>query len=93
MAALLEVSSTIRTRFSTDIFDAKTDVVHHNKEASGEDGNNGGSSAVTSTPPRAIKSRIATTTPKMSILFNQSDDIKVGYFGNVGFVDSKRAHS
>ena len=42
MAALLEVSSTIRTRFSTDIFDAKTDVVHHNKEASGEDGYNGG---------------------------------------------------
>ena len=28
----------------------------------------------------------------MSILFNQSENIKVGYFGNFDFVDSQRAH-
>ena len=28
----------------------------------------------------------------MSILFNRSEDIKVGYFGNFEFVDSQIAH-
>ena len=28
----------------------------------------------------------------MSILFNQSEYIKVGYFGKFGFLDSQRAH-
>ena len=69
MAALLEGSSTIITSISADIFDAKTDVAHQNKESSDENGDNDGSSAVTSTPPRARKSRVDTTTLKMSILF------------------------
>ena len=46
-------------------------------------GKNDGSSAVTSTPPCVIKSKVAITTPIMSILFNQSADIKVGYFGKI----------
>ena len=66
--------------------------MHQHKEASDENGENDGSSAVTSTPHRANKSIVATTTPKMSILFNQLEDIKVGYFGHFEFVDSQRAH-
>ena len=81
MASLLGGSSTIRTSASADLFDDKTDVAHQHKDASDNDGKNCGSSAVTSTPPRMGKSKLATTTPKTSILFNQSEDIKVGHFG------------
>ena len=91
MSALLEVSSTIRTSGSADIFDAKTNVAHNHKESSDDNGNNYGSSADTSNPPCASKSQVATTTPKISIIFNQSADIKVGSFGNFKFVDSQRA--
>ena len=35
---------------------------------------------------------MATTTPKIGILFNQSEDIKVGHFGKIEFVDSQRDH-
>ena len=37
MAALLEVSPSIITSASTDIFDAKTDVAHQHKENSDYD--------------------------------------------------------
>ena len=57
-------------------------MAHHHNEASDDDVENYGTSAVTATPPRMIKSKLATTKPKMSILSNQSADIKVGYFGN-----------
>ena len=80
MAALLKGSSTIRTSVSADIVYDKIDVVYQHKEASDDDGDNDGSSAVASTPPYASKYIVATTTPKFSILFNQSEDIKVGYF-------------
>ena len=83
MSALLGGSSTIRTSDSADIFYDKTDVEHQKKEASDDNGDNDGSSAVMSTPPCVSKSKVATTTPKMSILFNQSEDIKVGHFGNI----------
>ena len=92
MADLLKGSSTIRTSVSYDLFNAKTDVVNHQKEASDDDGNNDGSKVVTPTPPFANKSRVATTPPKMSILFNQLADINVGYFGNFGFLNIQRAH-
>ena len=55
-------------------------------------GKNDGSGVVTLAPPRASKYRVAITTPKMSILFNQPEDIKVGYFGKFEFVDIQRAH-
>ena len=92
MTALLEGSWTIRTNVSADIFYDKTYVAHRNKEFSDDDGENDGSSTVTSTPPHARKSRVATTTPKMSILLNQSEDIEAGYFRNFGFVDIQRSH-
>ena len=92
MDAFLEGSLNIRTSVSADIFDAKTDVAHQHKEASANDVKNDGSSAVTSTPPCARKYRVYTTTPKMSILFNQSAYIKVGYFGKFEFVDIQRDH-
>ena len=44
------------------------------------------------TPPRAGRSKVATTTPKISIFFNLSSDNKVGYLGKLEFVDSHRAH-
>ena len=92
MAALLGGSSTIRTSASAGLFDDKTDVAHQRKEASDDDGKNYGSSAVTPTPPCVGKSKVATTTPEMSILFNQSKDIKVGNFLIIEFVDSQRDH-
>ena len=92
MDAFLEGSLNIRTSVSADIFDAKTDVAHQHKEASGDDGNNDGSSEVTLTPICISKSRVATTTPKISILFNQLEDIKVGYFGSFEFLDIQRSH-
>ena len=55
-------------------------------------GKNDGIGAVTLTPPHASKYRVAITTPKMSILFNQSEDTKVGYFGKFELVDSQRSH-
>ena len=85
MAALLGGSSAIRTSVNADVFDAKTDVSHPQKQASDDDGENNGSSAVRSTPPCTGISKAATTTPKMSILFNQSEDIKFGYFGKFEF--------
>ena len=92
MAALLGGSSTIRTSATADIFDDKTNVAHQHKEDSDNDGRNYGSSVVTPTPPRVGKSTGATTTPKMSILFNQSEDIKVGHFVKIEFVYRQRAH-
>ena len=47
---------------------------------------------VTSIPPFAGKSKVATTTTKMCILFHKSTDITVGYFGKNEFVDCQRAH-
>ena len=67
-------------------------MAHQHKEASNNDGDIYGSSAVTSTPPCLSKSKVATTTRKMSILLNQSEDIKVGHFGIIEFVDRQRAH-
>ena len=55
---------------SANIFNDKTDVAHQHKEASDEDGKNYGSSAVMPIPPHVGKSKVATTTPKISILFN-----------------------
>ena len=81
MAALLGGSSVIRTSVSDDLFDAKTNVAHHHEKASDNDGQNNGISAVTSTPPHAYRSKVAITTHKMIILFNQFLYIKVGYFG------------
>ena len=92
MAALIRGSSTITTSVSADVFDAKTDVAHHHKEASDDNDNKSGSGKVTSTSPCEGKSKVATTTPKMSILFNDLADIKVGYVGKIEFVDSQRAH-
>ena len=92
MADLLGVSSTIRTSFSADIFYSMTDMVHWHRDYSDNHGNNDVSCAVTPTPPRAVKSKVANTTQKLSVLFNQSLDIKVGYFGNFEFVDSQRDH-
>ena len=83
MAALLWGSSTIITSVGADIFDDKTDVAHQHKEASDNDGKNDWGSAVTPTPPCTGKNKVANTIPKRSILFNQSADIKVGYFGNL----------
>ena len=91
MAALLEGLSTIRTSVSADIFDANTNVDHKHKETSDNNGNIYVSSTVTLTPPHAINSKVDTTTPKMSILFNQLTDIKDGYFGKFESVDSQRA--
>ena len=82
MDALIEGSSTIRTSVSADLFGANTDVAHHHKDSCDVNGENYGSSLVTLTPPCMFKSKVATTKPKMSILSNQSADIKVGYFGN-----------
>ena len=82
MSALLEGSSTIRTSFSADLFGANKDVAHQHEAASYDNGKSYGSSAVTSTPPCVGISKVATTTPKTSILFNLSADIKVGYFVN-----------
>ena len=45
-----------------------------------------------SAPHLMVKSKVAITTPKMSMFLNQSVDIKVGYFGHFEFVDSQRAH-
>ena len=92
MADLLGGSLTIRNITRADLFDSKTNAAHHHEEVSGEDGENNGSRMVTSTQPHAGKSKVATTTQKMSILFNQSEYIKVGYFGKFEFVDSQRAH-
>ena len=90
---LLGGSQTIRTSVSADIFKDETNAGHHPKEGSDNDSNNNGISATTSTPPRVGKSKVATTTPKMVILFNQSEDIKVVYFGCFEFLYSQRAHS
>ena len=92
MGALLEGSLTIRTSVSDDLLNAKTDVARHYKESSENDGENDGSSVVPSTPTHASNSRVATTTPKISILFNQSGDIKVGYFGKFELLESQRDH-
>ena len=92
MSDLLGGSSTIRTSASANLLIDKTNVAHQHKEASDDDGKNYGSSAVTQIPPHVGKSKVATTTPKISILFNQWEDIKVGHFGKVEFVDSQRAH-
>ena len=92
MPALLKVSLDIRTSVSVDIFYSNTNVAHQHQESSDNDGENDGSSAVTSTPPRARKSKVDTTTPKISMFLNQSADLKVGYFGNFNFVDIQRAH-
>ena len=81
MADLLKSSSLIRTIISADIFNAKTDVAHQHKEDNNNNVKNNGSSTVIFTPPRAINSRVSTTIPKMSILFNELTDIKVGYLG------------
>ena len=67
-------------------------MAHHQKEASDYDGENDGSSAVTLTSLCASKYKVATTTLKISILFNQSADIKVGFFGKFEFVESQRVH-
>ena len=80
MASLIGDSLNIRTIVRAYPFDAKTDVAHHHKEASDKNGYNDESSAVTLTPIWASKYKVATTTPKMNIMFNQSEDIKVGYF-------------
>ena len=66
--------------------------MHQHEEASEDNGESDGSILVTSTPPCAVISKVATTTPKMGMLFNQSENIKVGYFGEFEFVDSQRAH-
>ena len=92
MVALLGGSSTIRTSVSADIFNAKNDAAHRHEEASEKNGGNDGLSAVTSNPIRVGIYKVATTTPKMIILFNQLADIKVGYFGQFEFVDSQRDH-
>ena len=92
MAALLGGSLTIRTSISADIFNANINMSHHHKKASDNNSKNDGSSAVKPTPPCAVKSKVATTTPKMSIFFNQSGDIKIGYFGIFKFVDSQMDH-
>ena len=91
MAALLGGSSTIITSASANLFNDKTDVAHQHKEASDDDGKNCESSAVTPIPLHVGKSKVDTTTPKISILFNQSEDIKVGHFGKIEFVDIQRA--
>ena len=93
MADLLGGSSTIRTSVSDDIFNAKTYVAHHHKQASNNYGTKDGSSTGTSTPPCAVKYKVATNTPETSILFNQLEDIKVGCFGRFEFVDSQSAQS
>ena len=67
-------------------------MVNQHKEASENNVENNGSSVFTLTPPRAGKYKVATTTPKMSILFKQSTDIKFDYFGNFGFLYSQMAH-
>ena len=93
MADLLGGSSTIRTSISADTLDAKTDVTHQQDQENDDDSKNNGSIRVTLTTPRVGRSKVATTTPKMRILFNQSEDIKVGYFRKFEFVDIQRAHS
>ena len=92
IAALLKILLAVRISVSADIFDAKTNVAHQYKEASDKDGNNDVSSVVTPTPPCAIKSRLATTTPKMSTFLNQSADTKVRSFGKFEFLDGQRSH-
>ena len=92
MDDLLGGSSTIRTIDSVDIFDAMNDAANKHKYASDNNGKNYGSIAVTSTPPCAVISKVATNTPKMIIIFNQSADIKVGYFGNFELVYIQRDH-
>ena len=51
MDALLGGSQAARTIISSDIFDAKTNVVHQHKEASDKSDENNGSNTVKSTPP------------------------------------------
>ena len=89
---LLKGLLNIITSVSANIFDAKTNVVHHHKESSDDNDENGGSSVVILNPYLASKSRVAITSPKMSILFNLSENIKVGYFGHFVYVDNQRAH-
>ena len=67
----------IRTSVSTNLFYTKTTVAHQHKEAIDEEDKNYGNSAVILIPPSASKSKVANTTPKMSTLFNQSEDMKV----------------
>ena len=92
MAALLGSSSIIRTSVIDDFLDIKTNAAHQHEEASDFSGNNDGSSAAVLTQPRVGKAKVANTTPKMSILFNQLEDINIGYFGYFEFVDSQRSH-
>ena len=47
---------------------------------------------VKSTPPHAVIAEVSTTTPKMSVFFNQSAEIKAGYFGKSKFVNRQRDH-
>ena len=91
MAALFGGSSTIWNSVSAVLFDYNTNMAHQRKEASDINGKNNWISVVTQTPPCAVKSNVATTTPEMSTLFNQSADIKVGYFGIFEFVDIQRS--
>ena len=93
MAALLGGSSTIRTNASADIFDDKTNVAHNHKEASDKDGDNDGSMQVMPNPPCVSKYKVAKNTPKMSTSFNQSEDIKVCFFGKFEFIDNQRSHN
>ena len=92
MAALVRGSSTIRTSVSADIFDAKTDAARHHERASDENGKNYVSRKITLTPSCAGIYKVATITLRMSILFDQLVDIKVGYFGHFEFVDRQRYH-
>ena len=82
MDALLGGPFNIRTNVNADHFNAKTDVDRHNEEASDNDGKNNVSSMFMSTLPCVGRYKVATTTPKLSIFFNQLVDIKVDYFGN-----------
>ena len=92
MYAILGGSLSFRTSSSDDIFGAKTDVAHQHKESNDNVGNNDKSRTVMLNPLCVVKSKVATTTPKTSILFNQVADIKVCYFGKFEFVDIQRAH-
>ena len=58
---------TIITSVSAGLFNAMTDVTHKHKEDSDEDIKNNGSSVVMLNPTHAGKSKVANTTPKMSI--------------------------
>ena len=89
MDVLIGGSSNIIASVSADLFDSNINVLHHHKEASDDNIYNDRSNAVTSNSPCAIKSKVAITETKKSLLFNQSADIKVGYFGKFEFVDSQ----